>query len=59
MSIPYIAFKITEMLNYPYEVCDFKIPKDDKSREDTEHYWKLSCAGCGDPEVVYIPTRKY
>lgn len=59
ISIPFIAFKITEMLNYPYEVCDFKIPKDDKSREETEYYWKLSCLGCGDPEVVYIPTRKY
>lgn len=59
ISIPYIAFKITEMLNYPYEVSDFKIPKDDKSREETEHYWKISCETCGDPEVMYIPTRKY
>lgn len=59
ISIPFQAFKIIELLGYPYEVGDFKIPKDDKSKEETDKYWKLSCQNCGDPKVQYIPTRKY
>tara|TARA_R100000750_G_C2339405_1_gene93552 strand:+ start:462 stop:1661 length:1200 start_codon:yes stop_codon:yes gene_type:complete len=59
ISIPFQAFKIIELLGYPYEVVDFKIPKDDKSKEETDKYWKISCQNCGDPKVQYIPTRKY
>jgi len=59
ISIPFQAFKIIELLGYPYEVIDFKIPKDDKSKEETDRYWKMSCQTCGDPKVYYIPTRKY
>lgn len=59
ISIPFKAFKILELCGYPYEVIDFKIPKDDKSKEETESYWKMSCEKCEDPSVMYIPTRKY
>ncbi len=59
ISIPFRAFKIVELLGYPYEVCDFKIPKDDKSREETDKYWRMSCQTCGDNSVYYIPTRRY
>lgn len=59
ISIPFRGFKITELLGYPYEMSDFKIPKDEKSREERDKYWKISCETCGDPDVVYIPTRKY
>lgn len=59
ISIPFRAFKILELLEYPYEVTDFKIPKDEKSREETDKYWKICCQTCGDERVRYIPTRKY
>jgi hypothetical protein len=59
LSIPFVFFKIIEMLGYKYDFWDFKIPEDEDSTEEREIYWKIMCETCGDSSVVYIPTKVY
>lgn len=56
ISVPLHFFKIVEMLGYPYDSRDFKIPKEEKSKLEQEGYWKFMCENSKDPSIIYKPT---
>ena len=46
-----------ELLGYKYNVSDFKIPKDEKSKRELEDYWKITCTNSKSSLIYYKATK--
>lgn len=48
-------FKHLQLVGYPCEESQFKVPENTESMRNQQRIWKIMCERANDPEIYYIP----